>query len=119
MANDPENLVLELLRGIRAEIADMKGQMTQVATKADLVELRAELKSDMNSLRADVASDIHTLRAEVKKDLKVTGEQIVGLRRAVIEYQSSVIGHGMLIGELDAPVRRMEQHLELPPLDSH
>jgi hypothetical protein len=44
---------------------------------------------------------------------------VVGLRRAVIEYHSAVLGHGVLISELEARVRRMEQHLNLPPLGAH
>ena len=42
---------------------------------------------------------------------------IAGLRRAVIEYHTSVIGHGILISELEARMRRVEQHLDLPALD--
>ena len=72
-------------------------------------QLRSELKSDMRSLRADVASDLLTTRKEL-------GEQIVGLRRAVIEYHTSVIGRGVLVSELEARVRRVEQHLNLPSL---
>ncbi len=63
----------------------------------------------MNSLRADVASDLLTMRKELS-------EQIVGLRRAVVDYHASVIGHGMLISDLDARLRRVEQHLNLPPM---
>ncbi len=37
------------------------------------------------------------------------------LRQAVTEYHSSVIGHGILISELDRRVRRIEDHLHLPP----
>jgi hypothetical protein len=37
------------------------------------------------------------------------------LRQAVVEYHSSVIGHGILISELDHRVRRIEEHLNLPP----
>jgi signal transduction histidine kinase len=70
----------------------------------------ADLRSEMTSLRADVAADIATIRKEV-------GEQVAGLRRAVVEYHSSVIGHGVLISELEARVRRVEQHLNLPALD--
>ncbi len=102
MTEEPASLILELLRQMRAELA----------TKADLAELRsglgvvrsaldafrAELKSDMRSLRADLASDMLTMRNEL-------GEQIVGLRRAVIDYHTSVIG-----------MRRVEQHLNLPSL---
>jgi hypothetical protein len=43
--------------------------------------------------RADVASDFLATRKELS-------EQIVGLRRAVVEHHSSVIGHGNIISEL-------------------
>ena len=108
MSEEPENLILRLLRQMREEMA----------TKADLEALRAELPSraefealraDLHSLRADVASDLLTVRKEL-------GEQIVGLRRAVIDYHTSVIGHGVLISDLEARMRRVEQHLNLPPL---
>ena len=48
--------------------------------KAEMQSQRREMatKSDLHSLRADVASDM----ARMQKD---TREQIVGLRRAVIE----------------------------------
>jgi hypothetical protein len=38
------------------------------------------------------------------------------LRQAVTEYHSSVMGHGILISELDRRVRRIEDHLSLPSL---
>ena len=96
MANEPESLILEMLRAMRADLS---------TTKADL-------NSAINSLRADMAADLLATRKEL-------GEQIVGLRRAVIEYHTSAIGHGILISELEARVRRVEQHLNLPPLDAH
>ena len=105
MAGEPENLVLELLRGIRADMA----------TKAELAEVRA----DVRSLRAHVAADFVALQANVEAGDKATRDQIVGLRRAVVEYHSAVIGHGVLISDLEARVRRVEQHLDLPPLDAH
>src|SRR6516162_6939937 len=37
------------------------------------------------------------------------------LREAVTHYHSSVIGHGILISELDERVRRIERHLKLEP----
>ena len=101
MAGEPENLVLELLCGIRAdmatkaELADLKTEM-----KADIAEIRA----DMHSLRADVAADFLSVRGENK----AIREQIVGLRRAIVEYHSAVIGHGVLISELEARMRRVD-----------
>jgi hypothetical protein len=87
MAGEPENLVLELLRAIRGEIADIKSVM---ATKSDLSDLRAELKGDINSLRADVASDLLTMQAKSDAGHKASRQLIKGLRRQVFEYHSSV-----------------------------
>ena len=104
MAEEPESLILRILSEMRAEMA----------TKADLEALRAEMatkddmRSDMRTLRADVASDLLTMRKELS-------EQIVGLRHAVADYHTSVVGHGVLISDLDARLRRVEQHLNLPP----
>jgi hypothetical protein len=101
MSQEPESLMLQLLRDMRADIARLDAK---IDVKVDGV--RAELKSEMQSLRADVASDLLTTRKELS-------EQIVGLRRAVIEYHTSVIGHGVLISDLEARVRHIEQHLNL------
>jgi hypothetical protein len=106
MTEEPASLILELLRQMRAEVAT-KADLAEFATKADLAELAT--KEELRSLRADVASDLLLARKEL-------GEQIAGLRRAVIEYHTSVIGHGVLISELEARVRRVEQHLNLPSL---
>jgi hypothetical protein len=78
-----------------------------MATKEDMTELRSEmteLRSEMHSLRADVAADLHNLDGKIDTTRKDLSEQIVGLRRAVIEYHSAVIGHGVIISELEAPV---------------
>ena len=123
MSDEPDNLILRLLRDMRAEIGGIRSEMgdmrAEMATKRDVAELGADLRSEMHSLRADVASDIATLQAEDKKTRKELGDQIVGLRRAVMEYHSSVIGHGVLISELEARMRRVEQHLDLPAIDAH
>ena len=109
MAEQPDNIVLEHLRGLRRDIGDIKGDVQTL--KAELQSQREEMatKSDLHSLRADVASDMLTMQ-------KDTREQIVGLRRAVVEYHSAVVGHGLLISELEERVRRLEQHLKLPSL---
>jgi len=104
MADQPDNLVLELLRQLRADIAETNGRLDA---------LRDELKGDMHSLRADVASDLLAMQAKNEADHRATreqvSEQVAGLRRAVVEYHSAVIGHGVLISDLDARVRRLEQ----------
>ena len=120
MAEEPENLVLQLLRGIRAEMAT-KAELGVL--RGEVGELRAELKADIHSLRADVASDLAAMQARSDAEHKATrkqlGEQIAGLRRAVVEYHSAVVGHGVLISDLEARMRRVEQHLDLPAFDAH
>ena len=109
MTEEPASLILELLRQMRAE----------AVTKADLEALRADLRAELAS-KAELRSEMHSLRADVASDMlssaRNSGEQIVGLRRAVIEYHTTVIGHGVLISELEARMRRVEQHLNLPSL---
>jgi hypothetical protein len=108
MSGEPENLVLELLRNIRADVArvDEKVDSVKIELRSEIGNAKADLRSEIHSLRADVAADLATMRNE-------TGEQIAGLRRAVVEYHSAVPGHGILISDLEARVRRMEDHLGL------
>jgi hypothetical protein len=114
MTGEPENLVLELLRALSGEMGGLRGEMG---------ELRSDLKADMNSLRADVASDLLAMQAKSDAEHKATRDtvraQVDGIRRQVFEYHSSVIGHGMLISELEARVRRVEEHLDLPPIGAN
>jgi hypothetical protein len=83
MANEPDNLVLQLLRAMREEIAESH---KQIRTEMNL--LRDELKGDMHSLRADVASDLLAMQAKNEAEHKATREQVAGLRRAVVEFHS-------------------------------
>jgi hypothetical protein len=47
----------------------LSATLPHLATKAEVAELRTELKSDMANLRAEVKSDMASLRSEVKSDL--------------------------------------------------
>ena len=106
---EPDNLVLHLLREMRAAMAtkdDLKSEVASVRTEF------ADVRSEVRSLRADVASDLLTIE-------KRLSEQIAGLRRAVMEYHSSAIGHGVLFTEIEERVRNIEQHLNLTPPGAH
>jgi hypothetical protein len=87
MAEEPASLILELLRRMCAELGDVRSDISDV--RSDVSQIRSDVatQSDLNTLRGDVAADILSSRKEV-------GEQIVGLRRAVIDYRTCVIGHG-------------------------
>ena len=109
MTEEPTSLILELLRQMRAELGDVRSGVSEV--RSDVSQIRADMatQSCLRTLRADVAADILMARKELS-------EQIVGLRRAVVDYHTSVIGHGVIISELEARMRRVEQHLNLPSL---
>ena len=114
--SEPENLVLMLLRQIREEMATKK---ELVGVKGDLVGLKNELKNDI----ADVRSEVKSLRADVASDMinleKRLGDRITHLNRAVVEYHSSAVGHGVLISEFEERLQRVEKHLKLSPSESH
>jgi hypothetical protein len=62
-------------------------------------------------VRSEIATlnlGLETLRKEVRSD-------VASLRQTVTEYHASVPGHGILISELEIRVRRIEEHLHLPP----
>ncbi|RNJ48325.1 hypothetical protein D1O30_00495 [Methylocystis hirsuta] len=119
MSDEPENFTLALLRKIdgkvdnlASEVADMRKAM---ATKSDVADVRSELRSEIHSLRADVASDMMNLEKQIKEQEKRLSDQISGLRRSVMEYHSSQIGHGVLLTEFEERLRRLEEHVGLPP----
>jgi chromosome segregation ATPase len=111
VAEQPDTIVIEHLRGLRADIRDVKAEVQTLNGEVQTLETEMATKSDLHSLRADVASDMLTMQ-------KDTRDQIVGLRRAVVEYHFGVAGHGMIISELEERVRRLELHLDLPPLEA-
>ena len=108
--SEPENLTLKLLRDIREDMV----------TKKDLAEIRNELKNDVSGVKGgldDLRSDLNSLRADVASDMILMenrlSERISHVNSAVIQYHSTTVGHGVLIGELDERLRRVEQHLKL------
>jgi hypothetical protein len=77
---EPENVVLHLLR------EEMREIRSAMATKGDVEDIRAEVHSQ----RADIASDLLTLEKRVN-------DQFVALRRSVMEYHSTAVGHASSI----------------------
>lgn len=121
MVEENERSVLHVLTQVERKIVELGKKVDDMG--ASLRSDIADVHSEVRSLRADVASDLMTVE-------KRLGDQIAGLRRSVIEYHSSAIGHGVLFSELedkvratqqqhDERIRRIEQHLNLPPQDKH
>jgi hypothetical protein len=51
----------------------------------------------------------------VENRLADLGASVIDLRAAVRDYHTTVTGHGMLYGELEQRIRRIERHLKLEP----
>ncbi|WP_292528760.1 hypothetical protein [Methylocystis sp.] len=115
MSDEPENFTLALLRKIDGKVDTLRGEVSGIrevmATKSDV----ADVRSEVHSLRADVASDIMNLEKQIKEQEKRLSDQISGLRRSVMEYHSSAIGHGVLLTEFEERLRRLEEHVGFTP----
>ncbi len=75
----------------------------------------AQLRTEMNGVRSEM-HDMRSQMNDMRSQMNDMRSQIGGLRQQVTEYHSSVLGHGILISELDQRVRRLEEHLGLPPV---
>jgi hypothetical protein len=73
-----EHVAAEIFDAIRenvatkADLAELRGEL-----KRDIVELRAELKGDIAALRAELKSDIAALRTELKSDVAAGKAEIL------------------------------------------
>jgi ABC-type transporter Mla subunit MlaD len=70
----------------------------------------------LDDLSAEVAGLREVVAAHDRK-LDDLAAGLASLREAVTHYHSSVLGHGMLISELDERVRRIAPHLKLESTD--
>lgn len=64
-------------------------------------------------LLGTVAGDVREMRRDLAR--KADKDDLARLREALVDYHSAVIGHGVLISELDDRLRRVEQRLGLSP----
>lgn len=78
--------VFQLLGSVATDVREMRKELNGKADKAELAAVKADLKAD-----------------------------IASLRQTLTEYHASVLGHGVLISDLEDRVRRIERHLNLPP----
>ena len=67
--------------------------------------------TDLGHIVAMLGTVIET-QHQMQLDARATQAELRELRS---EYHSSVLGHGVLISDLEDRVRRIEEHLQLPP----
>src|SRR5271163_2268334 len=91
MTIEEENLALELIRGLRGDVAKLDGELEQTR-----LGLKDELRGEMNSLRADLASNMRAFcdrtSAQIEALQKQISEQIEEIRQTV-DYHSAAVGH--------------------------
>ena len=86
------------LGAVRADLAAVKTEL-----KAEIAALRAELKGDIAALRAELKGDIAALRAELKGDIAALKADIELLRRDLTIRLGSMIV--VAVGILLAAIR--------------
>ena len=86
------------LGAVRADLAAVKTEL-----KAEIAALRAELKGDIAALRAELKGDISALRAELKADIAALKADIELLRRDLTIRLGSMIV--VAVGILLAAIR--------------
>ena len=81
---------------------------------ADLGQGVAMLGNVLTAQEA-VRVELHESRIEARRDSAAARRDLATLRQTVAEYHASVLGHGVLISELDERLRRVEERLGLSP----
>ena len=90
-----------MAQGNGIDLAAVYQLMLQMSGRLDQMSGRLEQVSDR--------LDVHERKLD---DLSMS---LADLRATVTNYHGAVLGHGMLISELDERVRRIERHLRLEP----
>ena len=88
-----------------AAIYQLLAQVAQTVTRHG--QMLGSIVTEVNDLKRKVG--------DLDRKVSDVDGKVDGLRQAVTGYHTSVLGHGILISELDARLRRVEQHLSLPP----
>lgn len=94
----------------------MSGNGVDLGAIYQLLSTVAEAVTRHDRALEALGRDMAEMRAEmmdVRRSM-ATKADIAELRQTVTHYHSSVVGHGILISDLEARMRRVEEHLDLP-----
>ncbi len=94
----------------------MSGNGVDLGAIYQLLSTVAETVTRRDQALEALGRDMAEGRAEmldVRRSM-ATKADIAELRQTVTHYHSSVVGHGILISDLEARMRRVEEHLDLP-----
>ena len=80
--------------------------------------LAGDMRAGFSEVRrefAEVRQEFVAVRQEMQVGFAAIRQEISEARQTVTDYHSAVLGHGMLISDLEARVRRLERHAGLTP----
>ena len=92
------------LAAVYQAVMALSGQMSALTDRVDRQDRKMEVL---------IENQFKLAEGQAKLASK---DDLARLRQTVVEYHSAVIGHGVLISELDDRLRRVEQHIGLPSL---
>ncbi len=107
--------VARTVTGHDRKLDDLSAEVTELrGTVGGLSGVVGGLSGAVGGLNSVVAG-LSDIVAGHDRKLDDLAAGLASLRDAVTHYHSSVLGHGLLISELDERVRRIERHLKLEP----
>lgn len=104
-----DEMVIEILRGIRADLADLRSEVR--ATNVRLDETRVQVGGEIAGLRTEVGSHIATLGTAMQ-ELAVQQRFVVRYTKAIAERESPTPED---LADLRARVERLEHKVGLAP----
>jgi len=84
--------------------------------------MRTELMGEVRGLRARMdnleirMSNLEIRMGKLEQEVSAFKADLASAREEVRAYHHTVVGHGILISELEARTSRIEAHLGLPPI---
>lgn len=85
------------------------------ADMGHIVAMLSDLLAAHQDFRAETRREFGSVRSELASFKAETQHEFTSIRQALTEYHAAVLGHGILISELERRMRRVEEHLNLPP----
>ncbi len=96
----------------------MSGNGVDLGAIYQLLSQVAEAVTRHDRALEALGRDMVAMRGELTemRGIMATKGDLAELRQTITHYHSSIVGHGILISDLEARIRRVEEHLDLPTL---
>lgn len=101
------------LDGMESRLDGVESHLDHIDGRLDRIEVRLDhLDARMDALEALVRQLARRVDG-ITIDLAALKREAASLRQAITDYHGSVLGHGVLLTELEERLARVERHLDL------